>query len=76
MANGIPCQWCGYMEASHRTTNILWDRGGTCPCDSYEPLAPIFMQEIELAAGHGRPWKDVLPSLGSNYRFTRRALRS
>lgn len=76
MADGIPCQWCGFMEASHKTTNIIWNKGGACPCESYEPLAAIFMQEIELATEYGRSWTDVLPSLGTNYRFTRRALRN
>ncbi len=72
MADGIPCQWCGYMEASHGRYEENLTHAHTMPCDDYKPLDPFLMQEIDLARGLGRLWENVLPKLGTDYRYARR----
>ena len=74
MANGIPCQWCGFMEASHKAGAAAVHGRSAIPCDDYAPLEPIFMREIDRAAARCASYARTLPLLGSNYRFTRRAL--
>jgi hypothetical protein len=75
MACCVPCRWCGFMETSHKIQNTHWHRtkNGVIPCEQYTPLDPWLMEEIESAA-RIKDWTDVLPHLGTNYCFTRRAL--
>ena len=75
MAYGVPCQWCGFMEASHKIE--MHSLFKTCiPCNEYRPLHSIFLTEIEyLMHSKNLNWSNVLPILGTNYAFARGVVR-
>lgn len=50
MANGVPCHWCGFMEATHEILEG-WTIDRPMPCADYYPLEPAYMREIEQKKG-------------------------
>lgn len=69
MADGIPCQYCSFLEGSHKSTTHHHFKS-CIPCDDYAPLNSHCMQEIELRMSEQYlSWQHALPRLETNYTF-------